>query len=145
MWSTTRKWNDTDSEEVTLLRDDLVVAVVSMEDWWIMSATRHLADKALEENDLDFRASEVFGPESPRVPEWTADLTPSGNSHDVHLLHNGAVIAVLGLDEWAELPVNKYIVTDHLEAAWALSDYGSNIEEVREAIAEDPELSWPKH
>ena len=44
---------------VVLAHDD-VTYFISLDDWWVMSATQYLADKALKESNLDFKMSELW-------------------------------------------------------------------------------------
>ena len=88
--------------DVHLSRDE-VTFVINLDDWWVMSATRHLADKALKENNLDFRMSELYGPPKRTPPVWTTDLVATVDGYDVNLLRDGAIVVVFSLQEFAEL------------------------------------------
>lgn len=88
MWSAT--WPGSD---VILSRDDETFAVISVDDWWVMSATRYLADEALREEGLNFKASEIYGPERTDVPTWTTNMVANGDTHDVHLLRDGVAVS----------------------------------------------------
>ena len=129
MWSAS--WPGSD---VILRRDDETFALISVDDWWVMSATRYLADEALREEGLDFKLSEIYGPETTDVPVWTTNMVANGDTHDVHLLRHGVTLAVMSLDEYAGLSITEYIVDDAVQVAGGLSEYGSNIEEVDEAL-----------
>jgi hypothetical protein len=125
---------------VILSRDDTTF-VISVSDWWTLSATRHLADKALEEIKLDFKASELdlrmrgyYGPPSRTPPVWTTDLVTRGDGHDVHLQRDGAAVAVFSLEEFASLSATKFVVEDAVETAEGFAVYGRNIKEVDEQI-----------
>ena len=124
------------ASSVILSRDDLVF-VISLDEWWIMSATQYLADKALKENDLDFKISELYGPPRSKQPLWTTDMVATGDIHDVRLLRDGAAVAVFRLDEFARLPATEYVVEDAVEVAEGFAQYGSNIEEVKEHFEDE--------
>ena len=87
MWSTrlSQAASPPGAHNVILSRDDLTF-VISLDEWWIMSATQYLADKALKENDLNFKMSEIYGPNRIERPFWTTELVPAGDGHEVHLL-----------------------------------------------------------
>ena len=145
MW-TTRSIHVAGSREhnVILSRDDLTF-VISLDEWWIMSATQHLADKALKEADLNFKISELYGRSRIKNPLWTTDLVPIGEGYDVHLLRSGTVVAVLSLDEFAMLPATKFVVRDAIEVAEGLTQYGDSIEEVKAHFNDefgDDEEQW---
>ena len=145
MW-TTRLTQVAASEahNVILSRDDLTF-VISLDDWWIMSATQHLANKALNEADLNFKISELYGRPRIKNPLWTTELVPTGERYDVHLLRSGTVVAVFSLDEFAKLPATKFVVRDAVEVAEGLTQYGDNIEEVKEHFKDefgDDEEQW---
>jgi len=133
MW-TTRLTNAATStsgaHNVVLSRDDLTF-VVSLDDWWIMSASQYLADKALKENNLNFKSIDLYGPRAPRRPTWTTDLIETDKGHKVHLLRDGATVATFSLDEFAALSATEFVVEDAVDVAGGLSQYGENIEEVR--------------
>jgi hypothetical protein len=114
-----------------------VTFLISLNDWWIMSATQYLADKALKENDLDFKMSELYGAPPSRQPAWTTDLVTNGVSYDVHLLGNGTRVAVFSLDEFAKLSATKFAVEDSLEVAGGLAPYGRNAQEVDEHFEDE--------
>jgi hypothetical protein len=61
-------------------------------------------------------------------------VVPKTENYDVHLHHNGELVAVLGLDEWEQLSATQWALEDALEVAEGLLEYGSNIEEVDEAL-----------
>jgi hypothetical protein len=139
MWTTRLTQAATSTKgahNVILSRDDLTF-VISLDDWWIMSATQHLADKALRENGLDFRISELYGAPFSKHPSWTTELIVRGHSGDVCLLRDGAVVAVFGLDEFAKLRATEFVVEDAVEVAHGLAQYGNNIEEVKELINDE--------
>src|SRR5204863_4263311 len=104
MWKTllTQQTTPPRGHDVILSRDH-VTFVISLDDWWIMSATQHLADKALKKNNLDFKMSELYGPPHSKPPVWTTDLVATGDGHDVNLLRDGAIVVVFSLQEFAEL------------------------------------------
>lgn len=142
MWKT-RFVQDKGQHDVILSRDDLTF-LIGVSDWWILSATRHLADKALKEKNLDFKASELdfqmrtfYGPPGRKPPAWTTNLVASADSYDVHLLRDGAPVAVLSLEEFAALSANEFIVEDAIEVAEGLAAYGHNIKEADKYIAAD--------
>jgi hypothetical protein len=123
------------ARDVILIRSDgPVFAVISLDDWWVMSATRYLANEALRDAGLNFKANELYAPERTDTPFWTTNLVPSGDSYEVHLLRAGVATEVLSLNEWAELSATTWAVDDAVEVAYGLSEYGSNIEEVKEAL-----------
>jgi hypothetical protein len=137
MWTTRLTQADAGKAyNVVLARED-VTFLISLNDWWIMSATEYLADKALKENDLDFRMRELYGASRTQQPQWTTDLVPNGVSYDVHLLGNGNRVAVLSLDEFALLSATKFAVEDALEVAGGLAPYGRNAQEVDEHFEEE--------
>ena len=102
-----------------------------------MSANQYLADEALKENDLNFKASEVYGPSRIENPLWTTELVSAGDSYGVRLLRGGDAVVAMGLTEWASLSMTEYVVEDSVEVAEGLSQYGDNIEEVKEAIKQE--------
>jgi hypothetical protein len=116
---------------VVLAHDD-VTYFISLDDWWVMSATQYLADKALKESNLDFKMSELYGPPRSRQPVWTTDLVSNGDSYDVHLIGNGSRVAVFSLDEFAKLSATEFAVEDAVEVAGGLAPYGRNAQEVDE-------------
>jgi hypothetical protein len=121
---------------VILARDDLTF-LIGLDDWWTMSATEYLANKALEENNLNFKISELYGAPRSRQPIWTTDLVANGDSYDVHLLGNGAPVAVFTLDEFAKLSATSFAVEDAVEVAGGLAPYGRNIKEVDEHFEDE--------
>ncbi len=132
MWTTrlTRAATATPgARNVVLSRDDLTF-VISLGDWWLMSAAQRLANQALRENDLDFKVSELYGPRSDRRPTWTTDLIATNDGHDVRLLRHGIAVATFNLHEFAALSATEFVVTDAVEVAQGLSQYGNSIEEV---------------
>lgn len=137
MWTTRLADAGRDGHNVILSRDDETFAIIPLDEWWIMSATQFLADKALEDNGLDFKASEIYGPRRVEAPIWTTDLVPAGDAHSVHLLRDGATVAVFSLDEFSELSATNYAVEDALQVADGLTEYGSNIEEVKAALKDE--------
>ena len=127
------------SFDVVLIRQDgAIPAVISLDDWWAMSATRHLVDQALREDGFNFKVSELYGRERTDTPLWTTNLVPAGDSYEVHLLRAGHDYDyVISLSEWAELSATKWAVEHALEAADSLSEYGDNIEEVKAALKDE--------
>jgi hypothetical protein len=134
MWTTRLADAGRDGHNVILSRDDETFAVIPLGEWWLMSATQFLADKALEDDGLDFKASEIYSPNPVVVPVWTTNLVPAEDAHNVHLLRDGATVAVFSLDEFSELSATDYAVEDAVRVAHGLTEYGSNIEEVKEAL-----------
>jgi hypothetical protein len=124
------------AHNVVLSRDDLTF-VVSLDDWWIMSATQYLADKALKENDLNFKAIDLYGPPPTRRPIWTTDLVATDEGHKVHLLRKGATVATFSLSEFAVLSATEFVVEDVLEVAGGFTQYGDNIEEVKQHFEDE--------
>lgn len=124
------------ARNVVLSRDDLTF-VISLDDWWLMSAIQHLADKALKENDLNFKMRELYGPPRTEHPLWTTEMVQTSDGHDVHLLHSGSTVATFSLAEFAGLSATEFVVEDAVEVAEGLAQYGDNIEEVQEHINEE--------
>jgi hypothetical protein len=140
MWKT-HFVQDKGEHDVVLCRDDKTF-VIGVIDWWSLSATRYLADKALKENDLDFKASELhfvmrtlYGPPRRKPPVWTTNLVANGDSHDVHLLRDGAAVAIFSLEEFAGLSANKFAVEDAVEVAGGLAVHGRNMKEADKYLA----------
>jgi hypothetical protein len=134
--------------DVILSRDGSTFAVISLDEWWIMSASQFLANRALEANDLNFKADEVRGPSRIQHPVWTTELIQSGHEPQVHLLRDGAVVASMRLDEWAALSATEFVVEDTVEVAQGLAQYGDNIDEVNQSLKdeesfEDEDLDEP--
>lgn len=138
MWETrlTQMTDPPGGHDVILSKDDLTY-VISLDDWWRMSATQHLADKALKDNDLDFRMSEIYGPPGTDQPLWTTELVPTDNGYDVRLIRGGEAVAHMSLDEWAGLSATEFAMEDSVEVAQGLAAYGRNIDEVNEHIEEE--------
>lgn len=133
MWTT--RWADgTAPYTVTLFRNGVVFAAIPLDEWWVMSATRYLADSALRENHLDFKASDIYGPDRNDVPIWTTNLVPTGDGYEVHLMRDGVAVTVISLEDWAKLSATEYAVEDAIEVAGGLCEYGNNIEEVKQAL-----------
>lgn len=120
--------------DVHLLRNGEPFAVISLDDWWDMSATTCLVDEALRQEELDFKMSELYGPKRTDVPMWTTNLVGAGESCDVHLLRDGRAVATMSLEEWLDLSATRWAIEDAVEVAEGLFQYGSNIEEVKEAL-----------
>src|SRR5262245_26341599 len=102
MWTTrlTQAASPRGGHNVILSRGGLTF-VISLDEWWIMSATEHLANKALKEAGLNFKISELYSSGRIENPLWTTDLVPTGETYDVRLLREGIAIAVFSLDEFA--------------------------------------------
>jgi hypothetical protein len=146
MWTTrlTQAATPPGAHDVILSRDDLTF-VISLDEWWIMSASQHLANEALKEADLNFKINELYGPPRIENPQWTTDLVPNGETYEVTLLRDGMVIATFSLDEFAALSATEFVVEDAIEVAEGLAQYGDNIEEVREHFSDefgDDEDAW---
>ena len=136
MWTTKLEQRPGGGHNVRLSRDGVLIATISLNEWWVMSATDFLANAALQNEGLNFRARDTTanGPIGPL--SWTTSLVPLGDACDVHLLRDGKLVAVFGLQEWADLPATEFIVQDIVEQTYGLSQYGSNIEEYLAAIEE---------
>jgi hypothetical protein len=139
MWTTKVEMREGGGTNIPLYRDDELFAVIPLDEWWVMSATDLIADRAIQAEGLNFKAADVKG-ERPEIDvEWTTSLVPAGDSYDVHLLRKGQPAAVMSLEEWAKLPATEWVVEDTLEAAENLAQYGDNIEEVEQYLRDHPE------
>jgi hypothetical protein len=139
MWKTLLKDRDKPGGErdVILSRDGSPLAVIDLDEWWIMSANLYLANRALKANNLNFKAHEVQPPSQVENPEWTTSLVRNRDEQQVELLRGGAVIASMALNDWATLSATKYFVDYVVETAEGLAEYGHNIDEVDEAAARE--------
>jgi hypothetical protein len=139
MWTTKVEQRKSGGYDIPLYRDDVLFAVIPLDEWWVMSATDFVADRALKAEGLNFKAADVKG-ERPKIKAmWTTALIPAGDSYDVHLLCKGEPAAVFSLNEWARLPATEWVVEDTLEAADDLAQYGDNIEEVDQYLRDNPD------
>jgi hypothetical protein len=102
-----------------------------------MSACQYLANKALKEKNLNFKASELYGPREARCPIWTTNLIAADNPQEVELLRKGETVATFSLNAFATLSATKFVVEDAVEVAEGLAQYGGNIEEVKERFASE--------
>lgn len=134
MWTTELEQRPEGGFNVRLYRDGASFATISADEWWMMSANVLLADMALRDEGLNFRAADVYDNSSTSTPTWTTDLVPSGDTFDVQLLCNDERVAVINLKDWAELPATEWIVQDTVEVALGLEQYGSDIDEVEENL-----------
>ena len=137
MWTTRLADAGRDGHNVILSRDNETFAIIPLDEWWIFSATQFLADKALKDCGLDFKANEIYGPSRVEAPVWTTSLVLAGDAHNVQLLRDGATVAVFGLDEFSELSATSYAVEDAVQVADGLTEYGSNMEEVKAALKDE--------
>jgi hypothetical protein len=137
MWTTRLKYSKSTGGDDVILSGGDQTFVVPLDDWWSMSATQHLANKALKDNDLDFRIGELYGPPRTDCPLWTTELVSVGDSHDVRLFRSGEAVVVMSLEEWAKLSATEFAMEDSVEVAQGLLTYGNNIKEVIEFFEDD--------
>jgi hypothetical protein len=137
VWTTKVEHAERGGFNIPLYRDDVLFAVIPFDEWWVMSATELIANRALQAEGLNFKAHEVKG-ELPEIDAtWTTALVPADGSYAVHLLRSGEVAAVISLEEWARLPATEWVVEDTLDSANGLLEYGDNIEEVNQALKDE--------
>jgi hypothetical protein len=137
MWATDTVAPEPSRWQVRLLRDANLVAVVSLDDWWVSSATRHIIDEAFQLEGIDFKANEIYGPDETTARLWTTNLVPTSEGFDVHLLRDGATAAIISLGDWAQLSATTWAMENAREAVEGLLELGNNIEEVKEALKDE--------
>jgi hypothetical protein len=135
VWKTMLKQSnrpDGRSDVILSSGDGSIAAVISLDEWWIMSANQDLANQALQAADLNFKAHEVRPLSRVQNPAWTTGIVQEADKEHVNLFRDGSIIASMPLNDWASLSATRLVIDNVIEAAESLAQYGDNIDEVEE-------------